>query len=209
MLSDSGSSPLFRGASNNIEDSSASATCNGYLAKLRLAEKNLIEGDPEFLVRDVSISLRVPRWLQKGRSSWCADDDRDNCTDENEVLISQTRTPADNIDKTKDDDDRMDFEICRTKEDDEGAWSKAAFVVHNETIHSIELAPVRGRGREEEEASRSPSSKNVVLWHGFGLGAGGCSGALRALSEQFPDHAVFACDWLGYGLSSRPSWLQK
>jgi pimeloyl-ACP methyl ester carboxylesterase len=64
-------------------------------------------------------------------------------------------------------------------------------------IHTIESSMVDGK-----EAPLFP----IVLWHGFGQSAASWWQNLPGLTRAHKA-PVYACDWLGVGLSSRPEWV--
>ena len=65
-------------------------------------------------------------------------------------------------------------------------------------------------GECTEEADDDASSYPLVLWPGFGQGAASYWQSLPELARQHGKSTggkpVFALDWLGAGLSSRPPW---
>ncbi|KAK3283865.1 hypothetical protein CYMTET_8461 [Cymbomonas tetramitiformis] len=91
--------------------------------------------------------------------------------------------------------------------------------VTGDYLHTIEIGvdAVDGDASTQEmdgAASSQPSARHsrapLVIWPGFGMGGAGFGLSFPALSQKIGcERRVFTVDWLGYGLSSRPSWNAK
>lgn len=71
-------------------------------------------------------------------------------------------------------------------------------IVHEGESHHIHTISTCAHNKVD---SASP----IVLWHGFGQSAASFWQNLPGLARGHHSH-VYACDWLGAGLSSRPTW---
>ena len=72
-----------------------------------------------------------------------------------------------------------------------------------QTIHTIEASAVPTKEGQQ--------GVPVILWHGYGQGAGSWFRNLPGLARTVASSRskVFALDWLGVGLSSRPEWTAE
>lgn len=62
---------------------------------------------------------------------------------------------------------------------------------------------------ESEGNDSKTSGKTLVMMHGYGAGLGFFFKNFDGLSEGLPGWNIYALDWLGYGLSSRPKFAIK
>ncbi|CAD7958939.1 unnamed protein product [Amoebophrya sp. A25] len=69
--------------------------------------------------------------------------------------------------------------------------------------------------QQKSKSRKSPSTRtskpfsagpHLVLLPGYGMGCATYALCLQGLREVFPNHYIHVMDWLGFGLSSRPSW---